>query len=77
MPRSDQFSLMFGQESLNSPELCAGKTSIAFQSNGLKLKLGRFIVALNVHVWKLVTISRIKEKAVWAGPQCGWHRLVP
>ncbi len=77
MPRSNQFSLIFTQESLNSADLCTGKAAIRFQSNGLKPVLGYFIVALNVHVWKLVTLSRIKEKAVWAHPQCGWHLLLP
>jgi hypothetical protein len=64
MPGLDQFLLTATEDFLNASELCAAKPSIALQSDRLKPELCHFIITLDMHVRKFVTVACIKEEAV-------------
>jgi len=66
MPCSQkQFAVFFNQP-LNPVQLNATKSAAVLQPYRVGPKFRIAPVALDVNVWRLVAVARVKEKAIWA-----------
>jgi hypothetical protein len=64
---------MLAQQIPNPTEVPPRKPAAPLQPNRIKPELCNFALTLNVYVRRLIVITRIKEKAVWANLQYCRH----
>jgi hypothetical protein len=61
------------EESLDAPNLCTRKSSVALQSDRVKPELRQLVIMLNMNMGRLITISCVKKEPVWPDSENGWH----
>lgn len=68
---------MLFDQSVQPINFFATEAAAILQSNRLQPKLGEVVIALDMHMRRLIAITRIKEKPVRANSQNGRHFLMP
>jgi len=65
IPTSQQCCSIILDHLLDATDFSSTKAPAVLQSNGVEPKLSFIGIPFNVDVWRLVTITGIKEKPVW------------
>ena len=72
MPALQQGLLIFDDQVFDSIDLMRHKAVTVLQAYGIEPKLGRTVIAFHMHVWRFISIARVKEKSVRAALEnCG------